>query len=301
MLMIILLSLLLVLILSFSVVFAKDLVKTTKENKFEKETSFWKMGVLGFIALFLDVIGIGSFNTITTFSKNFNLIKDKTLPGTLIVSTTIAGAVMAIVFVTTIEVDTTTLVTMLVSSSIGGYVGAGYVSKLPEKWVQFFMGLALAVVAFFVLLGQLKLIPVGGNANGLYGWNLVIAGAALFFLGALMTVGVGLFAPCMALVFAMGMSPDAAFPIMMTACAFLQPLASFKFIKAGAYDRKASLAITIFGVIGALISSLMVRSIPLYTLKWVIFTVVSYTSFQMFKSYGTSKIKAEEKAYTSVH
>lgn len=301
MLMTILLSLLLVLILSFSVVFAKDLVQTAKENKFETETSFWKMGGLGFVALFLDVLGIGSFNTITAFSKNFSLTQDKTLPGTLIVSTTIAGAVMAVVFVTTVEVDPTTLVIMLVSSSIGGYIGAGYVSKLPEKWVQFVMGLALAIVAFFVLLGQLNLIPVGGDAIGLYGWNLVIAGAVLFFLGALMTVGVGLFAPCMALVFAMGMSPDAAFPIMMTACAFLQPSASFKFIKSGAYDRKASLAITIFGVIGALISSLMVRSIPLYALKWVVFTVVSYTSIQMFKSYGASKMKTEEKAFASVH
>jgi hypothetical protein len=42
-----------------------------------------------------------------------------------------------------------------------------------------------------------------------------------FFLGAIMTAGVGLYAPCMALIFALGMSPKVAFPIMMGSCAFL--------------------------------------------------------------------------------
>ena len=39
-----------------------------------------------------------------------------------------------------------------------------------------------------------------------------------------------------ALVFALGMSPQVAFPIMMGSCAFLMPPASFKFISKGEDD-----------------------------------------------------------------
>lgn len=286
----IVLVLLVCLILTFSFVYIKDIYKAMRNKQDVSETSFWKLGIVGFIALFFDVLGIGSFNTITAASKQFNLTRDKTLPGTLIVSTTIAGALMAIIFITAIQVDPVTLIVMTICSSMGAFIGAGIVSKLPEKLIQLVMGIALASVAFFILLGQINLMPSGGNAIGLTGWNLIIAGGVLFILGALMTVGVGLFAPCMALVFTMGMSPAAAFPIMMTACAFLQPSAGFKFIKEGTYDRKASLAITTFGIIGVLVSSLLVKSLPLTVLKWVLLAVVLYTSVQMFKSYATKAV-----------
>ena len=42
-----------------------------------------------------------------------------------------------------------------------------------------------------------------------------------FVLGALMTIGIGLYAPCMIMVSLLGMNPTAAFPIMMGSCAFL--------------------------------------------------------------------------------
>ena len=95
------------------------------------------------------------------------------------------------------------------------------------------------------------MFPAGGDAIGLTGVKLIFAIIANFILGALMTLGIGLYAPCMALVFALGLSPAIAFPIMMGSCAFLMPAASVKFVKEGAYDRKASMAITVFGVIGS--------------------------------------------------
>jgi uncharacterized membrane protein YfcA len=295
----IVLGLLLIFTLFFTFILLNDFLKAKKANKLEKETNFMAVGVVGFIALFFDALGIGSFSTITAMVKNFKLTKDKTLPGTLIVSTTIAGAIEAFIFVTAIKVDPLTLIVMTVAASLGAFIGAGIVSKLPEKLIQLVMGTALAVVALLILLGQLKFMPVGGDTIGLTGVNLVIAGVVLFILGSLMTVGVGLFAPTMALVYAMGMSPAAAFPIMMTACAFLQPSAGFKFIKEGTYDRKASLAITIFGVIGALIACYLVKSIPLVALKWIVFAVVLYTSYKMFKSYRTNKTAGKSSSTTA--
>ena len=63
------------------------------------------------------------------------------------------------------------------------------------------------------------------------GTLLVIGVAVNFLLGALMTLGIGLYGPCMILVSLLGMNPTAAFPIMMGSCAFLMPVASSRFIK----------------------------------------------------------------------
>ena len=48
-----------------------------------------------------------------------------------------------------------------------------------------------------------------------------------------MTLGIGLYAPCLVLVSLLGMSPSTAFPIMMGSCAFLMPTAGIRFVKRG--------------------------------------------------------------------
>ena len=99
-----------------------------------------------------------------------------------------------------------------------------------------------------------------------------------------MTAGIGLYAPCMALIYALGMSPLVAFPIMMGSCAFLMPPASAKFIKEGAYNRKAAVSMAIPGTIAVLIAAFVVKSLPLDTLRWVVIVVIIYTSFVMLRS-----------------
>src|SRR5439155_24667965 len=64
---------------------------------------------------------------------------------------------------------------------------------------------------------------------------------ALPIFGALMTLGIGLYGPCMILVSLLGLTPTAAFPIMMGSCAFLMPVASARFIKLDRYDVRAAL------------------------------------------------------------
>ncbi|MFS8540759.1 MAG: sulfite exporter TauE/SafE family protein, partial [Tissierellales bacterium] len=84
-------------------------------------------------------------------------------------------------------------------------------------------------------------------------------------------------------VYMLGMSPRVAFPIMMGSCAFLMPAASIKFVKEGAYNRKASLAITIGGVIGVIIAAYLVKSLPLEILTWLVIAVVTYTALTLLR------------------
>ena len=187
-------GILLVLVVYFAFLFFRDYAKAVKEKKLEK-TNFFALGGVGFIANFFDTLGIGSFATSTALLKFFNLTKDRTLPGTLNVSCTIPVIVEALIFITVIKVEPITLFAMLISATIGAVIGAGIVSKLDERKVELGMGAALIVVAFVMFAGQVNLMPVGGTAIGLTGGKLVIAVIANFLLGALMTLGIGLYAP----------------------------------------------------------------------------------------------------------
>lgn len=279
------LSVLGLLTLYFSIVFIKDYMLALKEGRLEKP-SFLATGAVGFATNFFDTLGIGSFAPTTALLKQFKLTNDRTMPGTLNVSCTIPVVLEAFIFITVIKVDPITLIAMLGAATIGAILGAGFVAKLDVKKIQLAMGVALLVVAFIMIAQQLKMFPSGGDAIGLTGAKLIFAIIANFILGALMTLGIGLYAPCMALVFALGLSPAIAFPIMMGSCAFLMPAASVKFVKEGAYDRKASMAITVFGVVAVLIAAYIVKSLPLDILKWLVVVVIIYTSAMMFKSYA---------------
>ena len=176
------------------------------------------------------------------------------------------------------------------------WVGAGIVSKFPEGKVQKVMGIALLITVLIMIAGKIGLMPSGGTSIGLSGGKLIIAVIANFILGALMTAGIGLYAPCMALVYALGMSPKVAFPIMFGSSAFLMPVASIRFIKEGAYNRKAAVAFSTIGILGIIIATKLVKDMPIEMLTWLVMIVVLYTSFSMLKS-SAKQNKTKEKEF----
>lgn len=279
----IILGLLILLVLYFAFIYFSDVYKASKEGRLEKN-NFVVFGAIGFIANFFDTLGVGSFAIITSLVRFFKLTDDRTLPGTLNVSCTIPTVLEAIIFLTVIKVDKITLILMIFAAVIGAIIGADIVAKFDIRKVRIGMGLALIVVAFIMLSGLLKIMPVGGTADGLTGVKLIIAVGCNFILGALMQLGIGLYAPCMALIYALGMNPLAAFPIMMGSCAFLMPAGSAEFVKNQAYDKRASIAISIFGCVGVLIAGYIVKSLPLNIVKWLVFVIVIYTSIMLLRS-----------------
>lgn len=270
-----------VLTVGYSIVFIRDFLN----NRHNLEPVSWiKAGIIGFVVNFFDVLGIGAFAPQTALLKFTKQTEDKVLPGTLNVANTLPVLIQAIIFITIINVDPVTLVCMLISAAAGAILGAGIVSKLSEKSIRLTMGLALLITAGFMIAGKLEWIQGGGTALGLSNGKLLVAVLVNFVLGALMTAGIGLYAPCMALVYALGLSPQVAFPIMMGSCAFLMPPASIRFIKAGAYNRKAAMAMAIPGIFAVLIAAFIVKSLPIDTLRWLVIVVILYTSAVMLKN-----------------
>lgn len=262
----------------YSIIFIRDLIKHKKDLE---PVSWVKTGLIGFVVNFFDVLGIGAFAPQTALLKFTKQTEDRVLPGTLNVANTLPVLIQAIIFITVIEVEPVTLILMLFSAAAGAILGAGIVSKLSEKKIRLTMGIALFITAGFMFARNMNWIQGGGTAIGLHSIKLAIAVFVNFILGALMTAGIGLYAPCMALVFALGLSPLVAFPIMMGSCAFLMPPASVKFIKEGAYNRKAAVAMAIPGMIAVLIAALIVKSMPMDALRWIVIFVILYTSAVM--------------------
>ncbi len=241
---------------------------------------------IGLLTNFLDTLGIGSFATTTSLFRFLKLVPDEEIPGTLNVGHTLPSILQAFIYFAVVQVDVVTLILMIAASIVGAWLGAGVVAKWPRRYIQVGMGLALLGTAGLMLasLPQVGLMPAGGELLGLTGTKLMIAVLANAMLGALMTLGIGLYAPCMVVIFLMGMNAKSAFPIMMGSCAFLMPVGSMRFIKEKKYNLRAALGLAIGGIPGVLIAAFIVKSLPLNAMKWLVVVVVFYTAVMMLRS-----------------
>lgn len=265
----------------FGVYYIIDVLKHKEDFKSVK---YIPAIIIGALANFFDTLGIGSFATSTTAFKFTKTCPDDLIPGTLNVAYAIPVVVEAVVFIQKVTVDPLTLVLMIGAAILGAVIGASVVSKWNLKKVRIALGAALIALAIVMICKLLRVGPFGivGTATGLTGVKLAIGVIANFVLGALMVVGLGLYAPCMALVLLLGMSADVAFPIMMGSCAFLMPSAGIKFVKEGKYNRATSLVLTISGIIGVLVACFIITSLPLTALTWIVTAVMFICAFIFF-------------------
>jgi len=263
----------------FIYVLGADIIK--HKNNLEK-VSWVKTGIIGFVVNFFDVLGIGAFAPQTALLKFTKQTSDKLIPGTMNVANTLPVLIQAIIFIQVVEVEPLTLIVMFLTAMGGAILGADIIGKLSERNIRLTISIALLITAGFMFANKMHWIHGEGVAIGIHGWKLVIAGVVNFILGAMMTAGVGLYAPCMALVYLLGLSPQVAFPIMMGSCAFLMPPASYKFIKSGAYNKKAALGMAIPSILAVLIAAFIIKSMPLDTLRWLVLIIIVYTSVSMF-------------------
>jgi uncharacterized membrane protein YfcA len=250
----------------------------------ERQKPDWLDVGVGFVTNVFDTLGIGSFATTSAFFKLWGMVPDERIPGTLVVGHTPPSLLQAFIFIAVVQVDFATLVLMIASSAVGALLGARIVSRLPRLQIRLAMGSALIAAAMVMALTQLQLIPGGGDSLGLSGVSLIFAVMGNLVFGALMTLGIGLYAPCMILVSLLGMNPRAAFPIMMGSCAMLMSVGSLPFIRSERYSRKAALGLTVGGIPGVLLAAFVVKSLPLSAVRWLVVAVVIYTASMMLRS-----------------
>lgn len=238
----------------------------------------------GAVTNFFDTLGIGSFAPTTALIKFFRLTEDEKIPGTLNVGHAIPTVTQALVFISLVEVDVTLLIACIAAAVVGALWGARIVSRLPVRAIRLGMGGALLVAAGIFIARNIGLLPGGGEAIALAGAAFAIAVLLHFSFGALMTLGIGLYAPSLISLSMLGMDPRAAFPIMMGACAFLMPAASLQFIKARRFDPRLALGFAIGGVPAVLVAAFVVKEMPLDILRWLVSFVVLIAAGMLLSS-----------------
>ncbi|MBE5062167.1 sulfite exporter TauE/SafE family protein [Lachnospiraceae bacterium DSM 108991] len=278
-------TILLIIMWIFAAVFFVVLVRDVLAHKDELDKT--KMGynsLISLIANFFDTLGIGSYAIATSAWKFNKSVRDDLIPGTLNVAFGIPICVEATITMTRIEMDSLTLVLMIAAAIIGSILGAKIISRLDVMKIRVVMGVALIIVAAITLCKINAVGPFGilGTARGLEGGMLVVGVIANFILGILMTAGIGLYAPCMAIVLLLGMSADVAFPVMMGSCAYLCPACGITFIKEGKYNRASTIPMIFTGAIGVLIAGFIVTSLPLTVLTYLVCVVMVICAIMFF-------------------
>ncbi len=244
--------------------------------------------VVAFVMCFFDTLGIGNFATTTAAFKFRNSIPDEKIPGTLNIGYALPTVAQALIYMTIVQVDVWTLVLMIAASVAGAWLGAGIVAKWPRRKIQIGMGMCLIGAAALMAMTALKIAPGAGEALGLDGIRMGLGLAGNFSLGALMTLGIGLYAPCLILISLLGMSPAAAFPIMMGSCAFLMPIGGIRFVKEGSYAPWTTVVMALAGIPATLIAAYIVKSLALDTVRWLVVVVVIFAATMMLRSAFTN-------------
>ena len=242
--------------------------------------------VIGAVTCFLDTLGIGNYAQITAVFKLRGHPPDELIPGTLNVGNAVGIILSAALFITTFQVDPTLLLAMVVSAGAGAWIGAGIVSRMPRRVLQISMGVALVIAAAFFTLSNLGITPQGGSAMALTGARFAIAVTANFIFGALMCVGIGNYAPSMALLALLGMNPIAAYPIMIASDGVLIPVASLGFVRSGRFAPAVAVGLTLGGFVGTLAAFPLVRVLGAHLglLRWVVTGVITYAAVAMLRS-----------------
>ncbi len=241
---------------------------------------------IGGVTSFLDTLGIGNYAQITALFKLRGHPPDELIPGTLNVGNAVGILFSSTLFVTKVNVEPTLLLAMIVSAGAGAWIGAGIVSRMPRRAIQWFMGVALLIAAGFFTMTNLGVIPPTGVAMELHGWRFVVAVTANFVLGALMCVGIGNYAPSMALLAFLGMHPIAAYPIMIASDGVLIPVASLGFLRSGRFAPAVAVGLTIGGIVGTIAAFPLITVLEdhLTLMRWAVTGVITYAALAMLHS-----------------
>ncbi len=274
------------------IIIIKDYIKNREQGVTLRETVLHY--IIGVFVNFFDALGIGSFATTTTAYGLFRLVEDRKIPGTLNAGVAIPVIFEALLFTSSVKVEFSTLIPVVISGVVGAALGNKLVAKVKEKTVTMVMAIGLLISALLMLGSKFGILPAGGDAIGLTGIKLMIACVGNFILGVALNFSIGNFTPCMCMVYMLGMSPLVSFPIMMCTGAISTPTTGLMSLKEGLIDRHAVMGLTVGGMFGVAIAVYVVKSMSISTLQWIVIAVVLYTSATMFRR-ATRKPEKEEK------
>lgn len=264
-----------------------DIAKNRMDELKNATGKQWAAGfTVGIIANFLDTLGCGSYAPSTFMYKLFKQMDDIDIPGTLNVGDTFPVIFEAFIFTSSVECDPVFLLIMYACAAIGSFGFATVVTKWPRNKIRYALGSTMILLAIIMICKNLGVGPFGivGTATGLSGWKLFVAAALNILWGALMDIGFGLYAPCLATCLLLGVNAATCFPVFMGSCACLMPACSIEFIKTHRYDVPHTLGNMIGGCIGVFIAWKLVTGLPMFWLINLVCVILLWTSYTLISA-----------------
>ena len=241
---------------------------------------------LGAVTNFFDTLGIGSFAPTTAWFKFRKMVPDRLIPPTMLVGHGLPTMAQGIIFLILlgVMVDPVLLVGCTIAVLMGGVLGAPMVARARVWLIQLVVAVALVLAAIAYALTNLHMMPGGGTAGSLSLPLTVIAIAANFMFGILLNFGVGNYAPTLVMFSLMGMDPRLVFPIMACGASLTVAGAGARHLAIGQIDLRIAMGMAIGGLPAVLVAAFLVKSMPLETLRWLVFAVVLYAAAVMGRS-----------------
>lgn len=254
---------------------------------------YFRLAGSGVVAFIADTIGLGSFAVNITLAKLLGTFRDEELPAMNNGAQVIPGAFESFFFMQFVEVDLTTLVTLVLGTCIGGILGGGIISRLSRQGIRIAMMFCFSVIIFLLTCKQFNLLPVGGTAIALHSWKLIIGFFGMIVCGALTSAGVGLFAMVQGVLFLLNVSPIVAFPIMMTAGAMQQPLTTMMFLQKGKIPLKRTLVLSLGGCLGVAMVLPVFKYLTVTWLHSLLLMILCYNLIAISRAFFQSRSEAQ--------
>jgi uncharacterized membrane protein YfcA len=254
---------------------------------------FGKLTLSGLLAFIADTLGVGSFAVNIALAKLMGTFSDDEMPAVNNGAQVVPGAIESLFFMQLVNVDLTTMLTLVAGTCIGGLIGGSIVSRLSKQAIRLAMVCCFFLIICLLICNHFHLLPVGGEALELHSWKLAIGFVALIICGALTSVGIGLFAMVQGVLFLLNVSPVVAFPIMTTAGAMQQPLTTMVFLKHDRIPLKKTLILSLAGCVGVFITLPIITHLTVTWLHTLLLGILVYNFIAIGRTF--LKIRVEEK------
>lgn len=271
------------------------IVSYARKNKISLKDRFWTGFAIGYVTDLLDTLGIGTFATTTSLLKATKLIEDdRRIPATMTTAHIIPILLEALLFITIVEVEMTTLISLAIAAFTGASVGARVTQHWDTRKVQRVLGILL-IVAAGIMVYRMVTNPGADLANdvrGLTGWKLLIGIGFDFLIGMLLSMGLGNYAPELIFFSLMGISPAVSLPVMMLNAAMMLSAGAKQFIQSGRVNWPGVPGIIVGGVLGVLTAAFFLSNLDINNLKILVVFIAAITGLTLLRSSFITNIKA---------
>jgi uncharacterized membrane protein YfcA len=255
----------------------------------------------GIIAFIADTLGLGSFAVNVALAKLLSTFNDDELPAVNNGAQVIPGAIESLFFLHLVDVDLTTMLTLVTGTCLGGLIGGTVVSQMSKQAIRLTMLYCFASLIVLLFIHQFRLLPVGGDIAELHSWKLLIGFFAMMLCGALTSAGIGLFVMVQGVLFLMNISPLVAFPIMTAAGAMQQPLTTLVFLQNNKIPLKKTLILSLAGCIGVVITLPLFAHLTITWLHSLLLLILMYNFYSIYRTYSaTNALEKPSLSYSEV-